>query len=189
MILRATASRAPTGVRNAALLSLLAYSGLRVGEALALQVKDLERGANGRVSLNVRRGKGARQRAALLFEPALPYLDRWLDTRRRLGINGQQPLFCTLKGGLLSDRYVRQAMCRYAAKAGISKRCHPHALRHTFSKWLHLKGVPAAAIQHVLGHESLATTTCYLNSFSTADIQSATADLTWEAAVNQGGLA
>jgi integrase/recombinase XerD len=69
---------------------------------------------------------------------------------------------------------------RLACGAGWSKRCHPHGLRHTFAVNLARNGVPAAFIQRQLGHESLATTSIYLASISTADIAESMKQVSWQ---------
>ena len=59
-------------------------------------------------------------------------LARWMDTRRAQGFrNG--PLFCTHRGGPISDQYVRNVLHALAAKAEINKRVHPHGLRHSYA--------------------------------------------------------
>jgi site-specific recombinase XerD len=73
------------------------------------------------------------------------------------------PLFCTLDGGQLSDRYVRDLLKRLGAKAGIDKRVHPHGLRHTFAFQLQEQGVPVATISKLLGHSSVSVTGRYLD--------------------------
>ena len=174
-LIQAASRRAPTGLRNRALIAVLYFAGLRISEALALAPRDLDLEAG---SINVRRGKGGRQRTVGLNGAAQAHLDRWLDRRRDLGIT-RGPIFCTLAGGKLSDRYVRQALSRYAAKAGISKRCHPHGLRHSHAAYLAMQGIPAHVIQRQLGHSSLATTGVYLDSIAPAEVIEAVRDLEW----------
>src|SRR5262245_39327971 len=126
--LRAACSRrAPTGIRNRALLAVLFRLGLRISEALALFPKDL--GPAGR-SLRVLHGKGNKARTAPRPASWAEPVDRWLDCRKRLRRTGRHPLFCTLKGEPLWDSYVRTLCKRLAAKAGIEKRVHPHGFRH-----------------------------------------------------------
>jgi site-specific recombinase XerD len=66
-------------------------------------------------------------------------------------VNGRQRLFCTLQGGPLSANQVRQMVKRRAARAEITKRVHPHALRHTHAAELVAEGVPVNVIQKQLG--------------------------------------
>ena len=101
---------------------------------------------------------------------AVAVLQLWLAERAKLGMNGRQRLFCTLQGGPLSANQVRQMVKRRAAKAEITKRVHPHALRHTHAAELVAEGVPVNVIQKQLGHVSLATTDIYLRHIAPADV-------------------
>ncbi len=80
-LLRACSSRAPTGVRNRALIAVLWRSGLRISEALALEQRDLDLQAG---SLRVRHGKGDKSRTVGIDEQTSALLARWLDRRRKL---------------------------------------------------------------------------------------------------------
>jgi site-specific recombinase XerD len=118
--------RAPTGIRNRALLTLLYRSGLRVSEILAVRPSDVDMARHSIRLLGTKSGQ-AQTRG---FHPSADdALARWLDTRQALG-TGPGKLFCTLVGTPLSDDYVRGLLHRLGAKAGISKRVHPHGLRH-----------------------------------------------------------
>jgi site-specific recombinase XerD len=149
---------APTGVRNRALIWLLYRSGLRVSEALDLRPADADLT---RHSLRVLHGKGDKATTRGFHPTATDALARWLDTRKALGIRGG-PLFCTLKGGPVSDRYVRNLLHRLAAQAGIDKRVHPHGLRHTYAAELEDAGLTVSEISDLLGHSSVAVTARYL---------------------------
>jgi site-specific recombinase XerD len=155
--------RAPTGVRNRALLTLLYRSGLRISEALALRPADVNLAKH---SIRVLRGKGGKATTRGFHPTADDALARWLDVRRSLGIKPSAPLFCTLAGGPLSDRYVRDMLKRKAAAAGVVKRVHPHGLRHTFADELRQAGVDVVTISKLLGHSSIAVTARYLDHLS-----------------------
>ncbi len=159
-LVRACSGRAPTGIRNAALIGVMYRAGLRVGEALALRVKDYD--TADRV-LRVLHGKGDKTRTVALDESPAALLARWLDRRHGLGLNGHHVLFCTLKGGVLAQSYVRQLLPRLAHHAGIDKRVHAHGLRHSFAAGLMAEGVPVNVISAALGHSSVATTAVYLD--------------------------
>lgn len=105
--MRDCSRRAPTGVRNRALIAACWRSGLRIGEALALAVKDLDPDSG---TLVVQRGKGGKRRTA----------SGW-------------PLFCTLRGEPMDQSYVRHLLPRLERKAGIERRAHAHGLRHAFA--------------------------------------------------------
>ena len=158
-LIAACSKRAPTGVRNRALLVLLYRAGLRISEALALRPKDVD-AAGG--TITVLHGKGDRRRTVGLDDGAFDVLARWLERRKALGLTGRQPLFCTLDGKPLQSSYVRTLLPRLARKAGVEKRVHPHGLRHTHAAELAREGTPANEIQAQLGHASLATTDRYL---------------------------
>jgi site-specific recombinase XerD len=157
--------RAPTGIRNRALLMLLYRSGLRISELLALKVSDVN---PDRHSLRVLDTKSGQPQTRGFHPSADDALMRWLDTRRGLGFrNG--PLFCTLDGGPVSDDYVRGLLHRLGRKAGLDKRVHPHGLRHTFAAELEASGTPVTKISRQLGHSSIAVTSRYLDHLTNAD--------------------
>ncbi len=158
-LINACSNRAPTGIRNRALIIILYRAGLRIDEALSLKPKDLDLDAG---SVRILNGKGSKARTVGLDPDSFAYVARWLDVRRARGINGHSPVFCTLKGDKIKSPYVRTLFKRLAKKSGIEKRVHPHGLRHTMAAQLAQEGVPMNAIQAQLGHSSLATTSRYL---------------------------
>ena len=178
-LIQAASRRAPSGVRNRALISVLYFAGLRVSEALALLPRDLDLEGG---AVTVHSGKGGKRRVVGINLAAQAHIDRWLDVRRDLGISSRRRLFSTLKGTPLSDRYCRQFLARLAAKAGIEKRCHPHGLRHSHAAYLAAQRVPMNVVQRQLGHSSLATTGIYLDSINPAAVVEAVRDLEWPAA-------
>jgi len=175
-LIKACSGRAPTGVRNRALLTLLYRAGLRVAESLALFPKDVDAKAG---TVRVLHGKGDKARTVGLDAGALAVVERWTDTRSQLGINGHARLFCTLKGKPLSTAYVRALLPRLARRAGIDKRVHAHALRHTHAAELAVERQPINLIQAQLGHGSVATTSRYLQHIAPAELISAMQARTW----------
>ncbi len=164
-LVRGCSTRAPSGVRNRALLVVLYRGGLRLGEALALYPKDVD---TARGTVRVLHGKGDKARTVGLDPEALAVVERWADARRGLGISGRHRPFCTLSGGPLDASYVRQLLPRLARRAGIDKRVHAHGLRHTHAAELAEEGYPTNFIQDQLGHSSLATTDRYLRHIAPA---------------------
>jgi len=164
-ILSRCSLRAPTGIRNRALFMLLARSGLRISEALALRAADVDFAAH---SVRVLHGKGDMATVRGFHPSADVALMRWIERRKALGLKGG-PLFCTLDGGELSDRYVRAALKRAAGKAGVEKRVHPHGLRHSFAFELERAGVPVGTISKLLGHSSVSVTSRYLDHLTNAE--------------------
>lgn len=175
-LLAAPSRRAPTGIRNRALLVVLWRAGLRVSEALALCSKDVDPAAG---TLRVLHGKGDKSRTVGMDPEAFALLERWMDARARLGHNGKAPLFCTLKGAPLSSAYVRALMPRLAKRAGIEKRVHAHGLRHTLAAELRAEGVDIGVISKQLGHSSIATTARYLDHVAPAAVVDAMRSRTW----------
>jgi site-specific recombinase XerD len=167
--LLATFTKAPTSVRNRALVVTMWRAGLRISEALALLPSDLDHKA-GRI--RVREGKGGKERTVAMGPMAWAELDRWLDVRRGRGIGNTKPVFCTLPGGEMAQPYVRGMLARKGRQAGIqgTGRVHPHAFRHAFAVELHRAGKPLDHIRRLLGHEDLKTTTAYLERIDPADV-------------------
>jgi site-specific recombinase XerD len=158
-LMRQCSRRAPTGVRNRALLAVLWRCGLRLGEALALQPKDFDPDAG---TLVVQRGKGGKRRVVGVDVGTAALVGRWLEVRRKRGINGRA-LFCSLQGRPMDQSYVRHLLPRLARKAGIERRVHAHGLRHAFAVDLARSGAPIFVVRDSLGHSSVATTQVYLS--------------------------
>ena len=153
--------RAPSGIRNRAMLWLAYRSGLRISELLALRPVDLNLADH---SARVLHGKGDKATVRYWHPSADDALLRWLDERKRYGLarNGVR-LFCTLDGHPVSDDYVRNLLRRLAGKAGVEKRVHPHGLRHSYAVELRKANVDVAAISKLLGHSSVSVTARYLD--------------------------
>jgi site-specific recombinase XerD len=175
-LIRACSNRAPTGIRNRALLVLLYRAGCRISEALRLFPKDLDRTAG---TATVLRGKGGKRRTIGLDPGAFAVVERWLDMRTKLGISSRAPIICTLQGKPVASAYVRALMPRLARRARIEKRVHAHGLRHTHAAELALEGHPMNLIQAQLGHASLATTSRYLGHIAPAQLIAAIQSRTW----------
>lgn len=166
--------RAPTGVRNRAMLTLLYRSGLRVSELLGLRPTDLNYAKH---ELRLLDTKSGTWQVRGWHPGADDALDRWLDLRATLALPRGSKLFTTLAGQPVSDDYVRGLLRRLAAKAGIEKRVHPHAFRHTFAVELESAGVPVTVISKLLGHSSVAVTARYLDHLTNAQAVNALASV------------
>ena len=114
LLMRRCSRRAPTGVRNRALIAVLWRCGLRIGEALALKPKDFDPEAG---TLVVQRGKGGRRRVVGVDAGTVALVGRWLEVRRKRGIAGG-PLFCTLAGRPMDQSYVRHLLPQARAEGG-----------------------------------------------------------------------
>ena len=141
--------------RDDAVLELLYGSGMRVGELCALSVADVDL-RRGRA---VVWGKGGKQRAVPLSEPAVHALRQWIGPSRDAALQGAattDALFVNQRGRAITPRDVRRVLDRRAASP-----THPHALRHTFATHLLDGGADLRAVQELLGHADLATTQRY----------------------------
>lgn len=171
------------GTRNRALLAVMYRSGLRLSELLALTTDDVATDADGVTWLNVRRGKGGKQRRTRLFNGAVLELQAWLDMRAERVTDPTAPIFCTTARGNagkpLVQPYVATLLQRLARTAGITKRVHPHGFRHSHASELFHRGVPVAVIQAQLGHSDPMTTFHYLQSIGCSDAHRALAALDW----------
>ena len=158
--MRRCSRRAPTGVRNRALIAVLWRCGLRIGEALALAVKDFDPDSG---TLVVQRGKGGKRRVVGVDAGTVAIVGRWLEVRQNRGIPGGGALFCTLAGRPMGQSYIRHLLPRLARKAGIERRVHAHGLRHAFAVDMVRAGAPLYVVRDALGHASIATTQVYLS--------------------------
>lgn len=175
-LLGACSPKAPTGIRNRALITVMYRAGLRVSEALSLHPKDIDADAG---TITVLHGKGDRRRTVGLDPEAFAVLARWLVRRAALGLDGRNTIFCTLRGASLKSAYIRALLPRLAAKAGVKKRVHPHGLRHTHAAELAREGTPLDFVQAQLGHASPATTDRYLKYIARQELGKAMKARIW----------
>lgn len=183
-LIDASSRRAPTGIRNRALLATLYWSMIRCQEALDLYPRDITPPTEGREALvDVKCGKGAKQRQVPLSRDGWAYLELWLAERKRLGIDASKPLFCQItkgrEGRPLQGAYVRHLFPRLATRAGVDKRCHAHGLRYSAATNARDQGVPESILMNWLGHTSLQTTAIYLATATSAELSAIAARVTF----------
>jgi integrase/recombinase XerC len=143
--------------RNAAVLTLLYGSGLRISEALGMTPAAFggERDAVIRVT-----GKGAKTRLV----PVLAVARKAVAEYRRLSpfhLEADKPLFRGARGGPLQAAIVQRAMRKLRSALNLPETATPHALRHSFATHLLGRGGDLRTIQELLGHASLSTTQVY----------------------------
>ncbi len=146
------------GKRDAALLMLLYGAGLRIGEAVALNRRDLPMTGEAR-TLTVT-GKGRKTRIVPLLPEIVTAVRDYLAACP-WGGTGSDPLFMGAKGGRLSPRLLQKSMQTLRLALGLPETATPHALRHSFATHLLGAGGDLRAIQELLGHSSLSTTQRY----------------------------
>ncbi len=175
-LVHAASGRAPTGLRNRALVAVMYRSGLRPGEALALHLGDVDLDA-GTVLVPPR--KGGRARLAGLDLTTCEMVRAWLTPRAERGIGDDRPLFCTLAGEPLKAAYVRELLPRLARRADIGKRVHPLALRYANAAELAEEGMSTSMIDRHLGVAPIGGARRYRRSVSERDVATAVAARRW----------
>ncbi len=173
--LRALARSPMAASRDAALFTLLYGCGLRISEALALDVGDVP-GAGQPLRI---RGKGGRERLVPLLPAVFEALGAW--RARHPDPRPGAPLFLGVRGGRLDPAVAQGALRQYRRLAGLPEHATPHALRHSFATHLMQGGADLRAIQELLGHASLSTTQAYTLADETRLMQ------VWQAAHPRAG--
>ncbi len=149
----------PLALRDRALLELMYASGLRISEAVSLQVGDVDL----QEGLLQVRGKGGKERIVPVGRHAVSALTAY-EARGRPALVGdsvQGRLFLNARGGAISRQGLYKIVMRHAASAGLANRMSPHTLRHSFATHLLSGGCDLRALQEMLGHADLATTQLY----------------------------
>ncbi len=159
LLLDAPDTSTPLGLRDRTMLELMYASGLRVSELV--QVKAIHLSLDDGV-LRVL-GKGARERLVPFGAEAHDWLQRYLDGARAEILADQQAdaLFVTRRGAGMTRQMFWQIVKRQARQAGITVPLSPHTLRHAFATHLLNHGADLRAVQMLLGHADIATTTIY----------------------------
>jgi integrase/recombinase XerD len=156
-ILAAADTGTPLGIRNRALYELIYSAGLRISEAAALNLQDVD------ISGNIARvvGKGNKERMVIFGPPAARWLKQYLaEARPRLaGKRRSSAFFVGRTGKRLSRKGIWKNYAPFAAMAGAGSRLH--ALRHTFATEMLAGGADLRSVQELLGHSDLATTQIY----------------------------
>lgn len=159
VLLNAPDTDTALGLRDRAMLELLYASGLRVSELVNLPL----------LSLNMREGvlritgKGDKERLVPFGEEAGDWMQRYLDTARsELLANKNSPaVFVTQRGVAMSRVMFWMLIKKYALLADIHVPLSPHTLRHAFATHLLNHGADLRAVQMLLGHADISTTTIY----------------------------
>ena len=149
----------PLGLRDRAMLELLYASGLRVSELVSLKTVHV---SFVECALRVT-GKGAKERLLPFGEEALAWIERYVADARPtiLGRRTSDALFVTGLGGPMTRQMFWKLLKAHALKAGITAPLSPHTLRHAFATHLLNHGADLRAVQMLLGHADISTTTIY----------------------------
>lgn len=152
--------------RNRALSVLMWRSGLRVSEALAIKVHDLD-AEHGTVF--VRQGKGGKSARCGMDPYGFEQIGCWLKVRAELDLPGDiafPVIEGPTRGGRMYSAYYRAWLNSVVEQTSITKRVHPHMWRHTHAVELVREGVHLAFISRQLRHSNIATTATYLASLA-----------------------
>lgn len=143
-------------LRDAAIVKLILFTGLRVGEIIHLRLSDVVLDDR-KGSVVVREGKGTKRREIPLNAKARKALLDYLQMRPDVESN---MLFLGQRNEGVQSKTIQRAVQRYAKKAGL-KNATPHILRHSFAKALIDAGVSLEKVATLLGHSNLNTTRIY----------------------------
>ena len=150
----------PLGVRDRAIMELLYSSGLRRSELVRLQIEDLN---FERETLQVRQGKGGKDRVVPVGKRALAWLERYLEeVRPQLEVSyHEHAFFLSSYGEAFNADVLSRKVSAYIKKADIGRSGSCHLFRHTCATHMLEGGADIRFIQQLLGHEKLETTQIY----------------------------
>ena len=155
-------SNVKVALRNRAILEVLFATGMRISELCNLNRNQIDN--SGHIFIT---GKGRKQRFVYLTPRAKQHLDAYLSTRR----DNCPALFIPYAGRnvvnlkkRISTNYIQERIKRYRERLRINVPTSAHSLRHGFATYLAERGANPAALQVLLGHESLDTTTRYVHA-------------------------
>ena len=150
---------APLGIRDRAILEVLYASGVRISELCSLRLADLQ------LEARVIRvfGKGRRERLALVGDPAVARLTRYLEQVRPSWVRDPavEEVFVSRRGGGVTRQAIWYRVRHHARQAGIEQHITPHVLRHSFATHLLEGGADLRVVQEMLGHADIGTTEIY----------------------------
>ena len=147
----------PLGMRDRAILEVLYSSGIRVSELVGIDVDDVDL-ISGSIKV---KGKGKKERIALLGSEAQNALRRYLDEKALGNTRDKKAVFLNKLGTRLTDRSVRRIIDKYVKKCSIEQNISPHSIRHSFATHLLNNGADLRSVQELLGHKNLSTTQIY----------------------------
>ena len=166
-LLSAPSSATHLGRRDRAILETIYSAGLRVSELCGLNTDDVDLSDG----ILLVRGKGKKERLAMLGEPALVAVKTWLSDRNEVLTAANKTtasaVFLNRRGGRLTVRSVGRLLIQHLQKAGLDPRTSPHTLRHSFATHLLDNGADIRGVQELLGHKSLTTTQVYTHVSAT----------------------
>jgi integrase/recombinase XerD len=159
LLLAQPGAATPADCRDSAMLELLYATGIRVSELIGLTVNSI----NWQVGYLVAMGKGEKERIVPVGRTAYDRVKHYLESARPLLLKGGESdrLFLNRSGKGMTRQGFWKIVKKYAAKAGLGKRVHPHTFRHSFASHLLEGGADLRSVQIMLGHADISTTQIY----------------------------
>ncbi len=149
-----------SNLREHAIISILVYTGVRVGELCNLDIENCDIKRN---ILRIRHGKGDKDRGVVISPACAKAIEDYMNQRTALNAS-TDALFLSIKGHCrLDPSTIQRAISKFAKEVGIKKNVTPHVLRHTFATSVFRRGGSLRFIQEMLGHSSLSTTQIYMH--------------------------
>ena len=145
-----------TGLRDRAILELMYSSGLRVSEAVNLQIREVDLD----LGILTCTGKGNKTRRVPVGASAVEWLKSYLALRRKNEKIEIQNLFVSPAGKPLTRQLIHSFIKAYAKQCGLEG-VSPHTLRHSFATHLVQNRADIRSVQHMLGHADISTTQIY----------------------------
>ena len=145
-------------VRDKAMVELFYSSGLRLSELTGLELADIDM----REGLVTVTGKGNKTRVVPVGKKATEAITNWLEVRGdQVRGQGETALFISRRGQRIRPRSVQARLVKMAAEQSLSRKLHPHMLRHSFASHLLESSSDLRAVQEMLGHANISTTQIY----------------------------
>jgi integrase/recombinase XerD len=152
-------SDTPTGIRDTAMLELMYATGTRVSELISLTTNSI----NWQVGYLVAMGKGEKERVIPVGQSAYDCLYAYVHETRPVFLRKESTdvLFLSRLGEGFTRQGFWKMVKKYALKAGLAKKVHPHTFRHSFATHLLEGGADLRSVQIMLGHADISTTQIY----------------------------
>ncbi len=159
-LLVAPDAAARLGRRDLAILETFYSTGLRVSELVGINLSDLDLDAG----IVMIRGKGKRERIAVLGKSAIAAIRNWLSVRGEVETRApldRSAVYLNHVGTRITTRSVARILNKHLKRAGVTTAASPHSLRHSFATHLLDRGADIRSVQELLGHRSLSSTQIY----------------------------
>lgn len=147
--------------RDMAMISLMLYAGLRVGEVVALRLEDITVPQDSQELVRLRvRGKGEKERMVYLEQAGYGPVQQYLEEQPLMEVGSR--VFRNRRGVPITVAGVQSRVSYYGQQCGVPVTCH--RLRHTYARWMAESEMPVLALSRLLGHASVQTTQVYIDS-------------------------